>query len=420
MDIYKILNLLKETSSTKEKTNILSSVNGEKLLKEVVNYSLNPTITFGIKKIPEYSKNLNISITLEESLKVLPLFINREVTGNAAIALLKNTLEELSFEDAKVFESIILKDLKCGVSTATVNKVWKGLIPDYPIMLCEPNHKFIDRFKFPAYVQIKSDGMRFNAVIDDVGKISFHSRNGKEYDFLGNLIPDFSNLHMKGVVYDGELLVKDENGNILPRKTGNGIISKALKGTISEEEASRIVVHLWDIIDYEDWKKGYSPIKYKDRLTLLTDEKGNFTDKLSIIPTTEVNSLEEVQELFSDALAKGLEGVILKDKDSPWEDRRVNHQLKFKNEIQEEFRVIDWIEGTGKYKGMLGALKVQSLDGEIVSDVGTGFDDKDRKTIGKEVIGKLVTLSYNEVIADKKKNTKSLFLPVFIEIREDL
>lgn len=419
MNIYGILNKLKETSSSKEKISILNSFKDVPLLKDIINYALNPSITFGIKKIPEYSKSLKES-SLKDALDILPLFVDRKVTGNKAIETLSETLSDLSPEDAKVFELIILKDLRCGVSTATANKVWKGLIPDFPIMLCEPNHKFIDKFKFPAKAQIKSDGMRFNAVIDNTGKLSFHSRNGKEYDFLGNLVEDFTNLHMKGVVYDGELLVKDENGKTLPRKAGNGIISKALKGTISEEEASRIFVHLWDIIDYDDWLLGFSDIKYNDRLAILEDEKINFSSKLHIIDTYDVNSLEEVKEHFKNALEAGLEGIILKDADVPWENRRVNHQLKFKSEIQEEFIVIDWLEGTGKYKGMLGALKIQSKDGEIVSDLGTGFDDNDRKTIGREVIGKLVTVSYNEVITDKKRNTKSLFLPVFIEIREDI
>jgi hypothetical protein len=35
------------------------------------------------------------------------------------------------------------------------------------------------------------------------------------------------------------------------------------------------------------------------------------------------------------------------------------------------------------------------------------------------VIGKIITVKYNAVVDDKRKDTKSLFLPIFLEIRED-
>jgi hypothetical protein len=35
------------------------------------------------------------------------------------------------------------------------------------------------------------------------------------------------------------------------------------------------------------------------------------------------------------------------------------------------------------------------------------------------ILGKIAAVKYNEVITSKGKDTKSLFLPVFLEIRED-
>ena len=75
--------------------------------------------------------------------------------------------------------------------------------------------------------------------------------------------------------------------------------------------------------------------------------------------------------------------------------------------------------GTGKNSNRLGALVVSSEDGKIVVNVGTGFTDADRDSIQPNVVGKIASIKYNARIQDKKGNTESLFLPVFVEIRED-
>ena len=81
--------------------------------------------------------------------------------------------------------------------------------------------------------------------------------------------------------------------------------------------------------------------------------------------------------------------------------------------------VTDWIEGTGRNVGRLGALTVQSADGSLVCNVGSGFTDEDRDTISTDIIGSIITVKYNEIIKDKNSDTRSLFLPRFIEIRLD-
>jgi ATP-dependent DNA ligase len=76
-------------------------------------------------------------------------------------------------------------------------------------------------------------------------------------------------------------------------------------------------------------------------------------------------------------------------------------------------------DGTGKYEGMLGALVCESEDGIIKVKVGSGFNDEDRKKIKKQdVLGKVVAVKYNARIRSKHED-ESLFLPIFVEIRED-
>ena len=145
-----------------------------------------------------------------------------------------------SVDDAKVLERVIQKDLKCGVSISTANDVWHGLVTEYPVMLCSQfEQKLVDKVKFPALVQTKMDGMRFNAIVRD-GKVEYRSRNGKEIQLLGNLDSDFITLAGNiDCVFDGELLVASASG-VMDRQTGNGILNKANKGTISEKEASLV------------------------------------------------------------------------------------------------------------------------------------------------------------------------------------
>jgi hypothetical protein len=111
--------------------------------------------------------------------------------------------------------------------------------------------------------------------------------------------------------------------------------------------------------------------------------------------------------------------VILKDPKGPWEDKRVKHQVKMKAELEADLRVTGFLPGTGKYEGKIGSLLVESADGKVKSAVGTGLDDEERSCAPSVFIGQIVAVKYNALIDDKKTGQKSLFLPVFVEIRED-
>ena len=102
----------------------------------------------------------------------------------------------------------------------------------------------------------------------------------------------------------------------------------------------------------------------------------------------------------------------------PWENKRSQNIIKFKAVNDIDAKVVDWIAGTGKYTGLLGALVCKS--GDITFNVGTGFSDAQRKLFTKDyILGKIIACKYNEIITDKRTNAKSLFLPVFDEVRFD-
>ena len=414
MEVYDILEDLAANPSRNYKIDLLNKHKNNNVLREVVRLALDPFTQFYIRKIPKYEATG--SGCLMAAMDQLFELSSRAITGNAAIEHLTQVLESLSPTNAMVLERIIAKDLRCGVSTATANDVWLGLILDYPCMLASQyDQKLVDKMTWPAYVQLKLDGMRFNAVVRD-GKCEFKSRNGKTIDLLGNLEQEFVNMaNDRDCVFDGELLVADEDGYPLNRQTGNGILNKALKGTINHDEAAKVRATVWDYIPYLYFTSGECPIPYSKRLASLV----NLPEKINLVPNFIVENIEEAQAKFKEYYDIGEEGIILKDPNAFWENKRSKSLIKFKGELECDLKIVDVEDGTGKYEGLLGALVCESEDGIIKTKVGSGFSDEDRAKIKREdVIGKVVAIKYNARIRSKHED-ESLFLPIFVEIRED-
>jgi len=423
MNINEFLNSLAENASRNFKIDQLNAQSDNETLREVIRLALDPFTQFYQRKIPEYTTDSK-QTSLDQAMLALYDLKERVVTGNAAIEYLRMLLASVSADDAKVLERIISKDLKCGVDVSTANKVWSGLIPEYPCMLCSPfEQKLVDKIKFPAYAQMKMDGMRFNAIVRD-GKCEFRSRNGKEILLLGNLEQEFISLAGSiDCVFDGELLVMLEGDHqFADRQTGNGILNKANKGTISAKEAALVHATVWDLIPYVQFVDGYCGTPYSKRYStfqaIISKQRAD-CKKIWNVTSTIVQTLEEAQEIFQGYLAEGYEGIILKDGAGVWEDKRSKTQIKFKGELECDLKIVAVEEGSGKAVGMLGAIVCESADGIVKVNVGSGFNDAQRKQYWKEnLVDKIVAVKYNSRIKNKA-GEESLFLPVFIELRDD-
>ena len=413
-EVYDIIEELASNNSRNFKIEVLEKNVHNNVLKTVIHKALDPFTQFYIRKIPKYEPKGNGCIM--EAMKELFLLESRQVTGNAGIEHLTQILNNLSPKNAKVIELIIAKDLKCGVSTATVNKVWPGLILEYPVMLASKmEEKTLSKVDWPAYVQLKLDGMRFNAIVKE-GKVEFRSRNGKSIQLHGRLEEDFKKMagEFMDVVFDGELVVAGDDG-LLDRQTGNGILNKAVKGTLSEPEADQVRAVVWDYIPYMYFVDGECPMPYSERLDRIT----NTSEKVQRIHTYTVDNIDEANEIFQKFLDQGEEGIMLKTTSHIWENKRSKHLIKFKAELDCDLKVVGYQEGTGKYQGQMGALICESEDGQLQVNVGSGFNDEDRKKLTKESVeGKVITVKYNARI-QSKNGDESLFLPIFVEVRED-
>jgi hypothetical protein len=422
MNINTFLNDLASNASRNYKIEQLQKNVDNEVLRNVVRLALDPFTQFYQRKIPKYTSTGGGCLV--KAIDDLYDLSSRSVTGNAAIQRLTEILSGLDSCNAKVIERIIQKDLKCGVQVSTANAVWAGLIREYPVMLCSPfEQKLVDKINYPAYAQLKMDGMRFNAIVRD-GKCEFRSRNGKEILLLGNLEQEFIALAGSvDCVFDGELLVMfDGDYQFADRQTGNGILNKANKGTISEKEASQVHATVWDVIPYVMFETGYCATPYSKRfssLEILVNKQSSENKKIWLVTSDIVQNLDEAQVLFEGYLEKGLEGIILKDGSGDWEDRRAKHQIKFKGELECDLKIVAVEEGKGKAEGMLGAIVCESADGVVKVSVGSGFSDSQRKQYWAEnLVDRIVAIKYNSRITNKQ-GEESLFLPVFIELRDD-
>jgi ATP-dependent DNA ligase len=419
--VLSILKRLEATSSRLEKEDILGENADDPVLKEAFRLALDPLVNFYIKKLPEPDASKGVIqppeiIRLEHALQDLKSKLcSRLLSGHEARDHVAFLLGCLTKDDQEVLRRVIGRNLKCGVSEATVEKIWPDVTLSYPCMLVSPmNEK--TKFKFPCIAQTKMDGMRFNAIVEN-GSVTYRTRTGKELDLFGVLDSDVMNLTAETeYVLDGELLMADADGKPMDRKTGNGLLTKFQKGTGTSALAKQVRAVVWDIIPLFAFRKGLCSVGYRERHLMLHP---NQVGRIQVAPITIVNSMEEAQVLYQQKLTEGEEGLVLKDPKGPWEDKRVKHQVKMKAELEADLRVVGVTPGTGKYQGKIGSLMVESGDGEVQCSVGTGLSDEERSMAFSEFENKIVAVKYNAVITDKKTGHKSLFLPVFVEIRED-
>jgi ATP-dependent DNA ligase len=239
-------------------------------------------------------------------------------------------------------------------------------------------------------------------------------------ELLGFLEDEFKTMAGNlDIVFDGELVV-EKDGKILNRQTGNGILNKASKGTIGSEEASLVCATVWDAIPYEYFMEGSYERKYNERFSFLFTCVSKIKNgKVKLVPNNTVNDAEEANELFAQYYASGEEGIILKNVEGIWENKRSKHQIKYKGELECDLVVTGTEEGKGKYQGKIGAFIAESSDGLVRVSVGSGLTDDIRNTLtNDEVIGKVIAVKYNARIKNKS-GENSLFLPIFLELRED-
>ena len=458
-----IIDQLRSTDSRNDKIAILTATTNEDV-KRAFYLGYDKTVTFGLKKIPEYRSGMQM-YTLKMAMDILEKnFCTRKVTGNAAITQLQTILQNLSTDDAHIVECIIKGDMDCGVNKGIIDEVWPELLSEIPQMLASPqNDKNLDNIVYPAYADLKADGARCFGTNRD-NEISLNSRNVSDYLGLTNIMELMKHPRLKDYVLDGELVYRrapsglaammgedeedlDVEAEIAKRQEGNGVVNKSLNGTISDAEQADIIYQVWDIIPADVYYgKAPSTVPYKERRELLESIVNEINNRsLELIETTIVNNIAEAKEVYRKYVEKGLEGIILKNMLSLWENTRSKNLVKFKEEILVDLKIIDSNEHE-KDPNKLGSFVVESACGRIRVSVGSGLKDKSHNKVkGRKVyiplterheldrelcqsmieslMGKVIEVKCNGLVTRKKRKPGepefSLFLPRVIRFRHD-
>lgn len=422
-----IIDLLAATSSTKEKQAILERNKNNDDLRLLFYATLDPMINYYIRgeKLeadPFHQVDGELRELSAADIKtVITVLDSRSKTGHAARDWIQGLMSELVPEDRELLKKMLNRDLDCKVAGGLVNRVWKGLLFEYPCLLAdkltpERIEQLIKEDHSEFIVQLKADGGRCNMIVRD-GRVRFFSRNGNELTMHG--VFDEIAKHFDGFMVDGELLVI-KGGDVKNRQTGNGIFNKAVRGTISQAEAESFHFVVWDMVPVAAFDAHLDTTPYKIRLNNLADvlRKIGHNTKISLIDSKFVSSIEDVQEYYRERIANGEEGAILKLPYLKWENDRSADMLKLK-----EQRTCDLLcvgtEPHSKDPELIGSLLLETSDGLIQVSSGSGLKDEDREKDPSEFVGKVIEIEYNAVIKAKDKETYALFLPIFKGIRLD-
>ena len=407
-----IIKRLAATSKRTEKEAILKSLTPEQAtsFKEVAALAYDPFTSFYITKYPEPSMYTRL-FTLSHALKQLSALSSRRVSGKKAAVFLTTLAANLSEDDAKVLRLVIDRDLDCGATKSTFNKIWPELIYDHPYMRCSSfNAKNLARIKPRAFSQTKEDGLYTDTVV--TSKVEYRARSGSFLPFK-HTPNEIHLLEADGFVLMGEALARELDGTIMPRKKGNGYLNSG------DVDPSRVCFVYWDMVPLNDWYAHKCTIPYEDRLAKLTKflEAAN-SPNLMLVDSREVNTVQEIIDHFKENVLLGREGTVIKNRDMIWEDGDSKDQIKVKLEFTCELKIVGIKEGSGKYVGMVGAYACESADGIVQVSVGGGLSDKLRAE--PYDFGSIIEVKSNDLVDDRSSPGQwSLFLPRHVKLRKD-
>ena len=390
---------------------------------EGITLALDPLVTFGVKQVPERSDVLTGQGLAWPVFKELTRkLIDRSLTGHAArdaIILCKDTATTEQWNGW--YRRILIKDLRCGMSEKTVNKVAPGTVPVFTCALAHDSANHEKKMIGEKQIEIKLDGVRVITIIRG-DKVEMFSRNGKQFHNFGHIIKEIEAVIKDypvpyPLVLDGEVMSANFQDLMkqVHRKDG--------------KQSTDAVLHLFDTIPLGCFQKGSwdKPQSFRSEITKAwVEQHESVLQHVSALDWETVNldtkeGQERFVELNKQAVDGGYEGVMIKDVDAPYECKRTHAWLKAKPFIEVTLEVKEVEEGTGRNEGRLGAFVCEGIDDgkDICVNVGSGFTDVHRDdywTHRSSIIGNLVEVRA-DAVTQNQDGTYSLRFPRFKTFR---
>ena len=390
----------------------------------------NPFHVFHVRQVPETHDLTGRPNSWPKFWALLEALRTRSVTGNSA----REAIDEVS----KLFDSdqwntvcrrVIIKDLRCGISEKTLNKIlgrteWR--IPIFSCQLAQDSTDQPKKLQGVKRLEPKLDGVRVLAVVQGMS-VALFSRNGKEFLNFPDIARDIMrhraafqhNLGSGGrFVLDGE--VTGESFQKLMKQAHRK----------SDAETSGMVYNIFDIMPLDDFQRGYWNAQQYKRHEILEQAWGRLLGQgtsLRVVLGLEVdlNTAEGhdiMRRYAEDCVAEGFEGIMIKDMGAPYECKRTDSWLKWKPTITVDLEIVGFEQGTGRNENRLGAIICEGVDNDrrIRVNVGSGFSDAVRDeywTNRDDLLGHLVEVQA-DAVTQNQDGTYSLRFPRFLRFRD--
>ena len=388
----------------------------------------NPFHVYNIRKVEETQGLEHRANPWPRFWALLEQLRTRSVTGNDARRAVQDMSQEFDSDQWNMMcRRVLIKDLRCGISEKTLNKVLANTPWAIPVFSCQLAHSGDDRdrdMQGPKRLEVKLDGVRVLAVLSGAG-VTLYSRNGKVFDnfrdiedeIRENLRPIREALGHRQVVLDGEIV--GESFQKLMRQAHRK----------SDVQTSDMRYHVFDWVPLEDFERGSWNRQQDLRLEALESLSDRFRDQCQslrimpgmIVDLSTAEGKDIMQRFAQDAVAQGFEGIMIKDLRAPYECKRTTAWLKWKPTITVDLNIVGFEEGTGRNQGRLGALICEGVDDgrAIRVNVGSGFGDSDRSEYWSQrdhLLGRVVEVQA-DTVSQNQDGSYSLRFPRFVRFR---
>ena len=389
----------------------------------------NPYYVFGVKKVPETKGLEGKANPWPKFWAMLEGLRTRSLTGHNAKTAIEFMSEQFdSVEWNNLARRVIIKDLRCGISEKTLNKVlgnteWK--IPVFTCQLATDSEKHTAKMTGIKRIEQKLDGVRVLAVVTK-NTVNLYSRNGKPFDNFPHIVDALEDIKNKfakifqlnphGFVLDGEVI----------GESFQALMKQAQRK--SDVQTTGMTYSVFDILSLADFERGFSNLQQQKRLDTLEGYRAVFdsTDCVRLMDGIEVDlSTAEGHDIMrryaEDAVEAGFEGIMIKDLGAPYECRRSTFWMKWKPTITVDLNIIGFEEGTGRNEGRLGAIICEGDDNgrRINVNVGSGLSDANRDeywSARDQLLGDVVEVEA-DAVTQNQDGTYSLRFPRFVRFR---
>ena len=391
-----------------------------------VRMALDNLYTFGIKQVPEKIEDSGQGLSWPNFLQLGEALYRRELTGNAARDAIELAMGVATRDQWNYFFKLILqKDLRCGVSEKTVNKVLKKFkditsVPVFECMLAHDGANHESKITGKKLVEPKLDGVRCLTVIDYENQtVTQYTRNGKvleNFTHITDYLSQYINEFGRSMILDGEVV----------SHTFQDLMKQVHRKDNVQAGDARLV--LFDCLPLVEFKQGISVMGLRRRREFLKNWQNIFADSgfIEIVSQREfdldvLTDEIEFKDYNQEMVEAGYEGIMIKDPNSKYECKRSTAWLKQKPFIEVSLTVTGYEEGTGRNQSRLGALICEGEDDgkTICVNCGSGFSDDDRTELwtGRDsLVGQVVEVRA-DAVTQNQDGTYSLRFPRFKTFR---